>query len=56
MAQLEDLKVKISLSTAAFEQGLTKIKKNTTTMQKSFDTATKVIKTGLKLQRWPQQL
>ena len=48
MAQLEDLKVKISLSTAAFEQGLTKIKKNTTTMQKSFDTATKVIKTGLK--------
>ena len=48
MAQLEDLKVKISLSTAAFEQGLNKIKKNTTTMQKSFDTATKVIKTGLK--------
>jgi hypothetical protein len=48
MAQLEDLKVKISLSTAAFEQGLTKIKKNTTTMQKTFNTATKVIKTGLK--------
>ena len=48
MAQLEDLKVKISLSTAAFEQGLNKIKKNTTTMQKSFNTATKVIKTGLK--------
>ena len=48
MAQLEDLKVKISLSTAAFEQGLKKIKKNTTTMQKSFNTATKVIKTGLK--------
>ena len=48
MAQLEELKVKISLSTAAFENGLAKIKKNTTTMQKSFDTATKVIKTGLK--------
>lgn len=48
MAQIQDLKVKISLDTTTFNTGINKIKKSTEGMQKTFNAATKVMKTGLK--------